>query len=626
MEQEKLLATYSLLAYIRENSGEKDNKSILKVFLPILKETLNRMLCRAKKDLKGKDYTEIQQMVEKEFGLKIPIPVINTLMLEIKSQAENGFVLNNDHSFILQKQFYSSVGHDYIQQKRRIENLEHNYSLFCEGLGVTPDFKELVQFIQDQKNRIFENKNSSINNQEYHVSKYVYSKLKMRDQYFDIICDIYLGGVIASYLQFQIKERISCAELLVDTNFYISLINLNTEEAYESCKQLYELTIPLGYRYTILESTIEQIKILLSARAKKIERKGLLASLDIADVLSACERRGLTKTDLERYKDGLLDDLSKKGVSIVYNSSIRTLIESTERSSDLSKLTKIRGSKESAFNDLLAQEYVAFRRKGTTITEFNDVNCWFLNNSFSVNWKEKDIPVWQRKSITASDLLVLLWLANPSLAVGQEKKMLAITSLSANVVNFRSSRYPSDKVVGNLQDKIAKLQKLGDVSEKAVAKLCIRMAEGAISQEEAEKLLLLSTTDLKKHIDAYLKMDEAYIAKSEELENKKRDNSLMEAQLQDAKLEAQLFKMRTWGIVYLIVVIAIYFIGKWLLSSKLDAIISFILNAIYWIVTTVLVNWFNHLYFVDGLKSFFDKEKVKKKMKTQLDSEDQLGV
>lgn len=344
----------------------------------------------------------------------------------------------------------------------------------------------------------------------------------------------------------------------------------------------------------------------------------MLASLDIADVLSACERRGLTKTDLERYKDGLLDDLSKKGVSIVYNSSIRTLIESTERSSDLSKLTKIRGSKESAFNDLLAQEYVAFRRKGTSITEFNDVNCWFLNNSFSVNWKEIDIPVWKRKSITASDLLVLLWLANPSLAVGQEKKMLAITSLSANVVNFRSSRYPSGKVVSNLQDKIAKLQKLGDVSEKAVAKLCIRMAEGAISQEEAEKLLLLSTTDLKKHIDDYLKMDEAYIAKSEELENKKRDNSLMEAQLQDAKLEAQLFKMRTWGIVYLIVVIAIYFIGNWLLSSKLDAIISVILNAIYWIVTTVLVNWFNHLYFVDGLKSFFLKEKIKEKIKIKM--------
>lgn len=621
MEQEKLLATYSLLAYIRENSGGKDNTSILKVFLPILKETLNRMLLRTKAELKGKDYTEIQQMVEKEFGLKIPIPVINILMLEINSQAEKGFVLNNDHSFILQKQFNSSVGHDYIQQRKRIEDLEHNYSLFCEGLGANPDFKELVQFIQDQKNRIFENKNSSINNQEYHVSKYVYSKLKKRDEYFDIICDIYLGGVIASYLQFQIKERISSAELLIDTNFYISLINLNTEEAYESCKQLYELTIPLGYRYAILESTIEQIKILLSDRAKKIERKGLLASLDIADVLSACERRGLTKTNLERYKDELLDDLSKKGISIIYNSSIRPLIEHTEHSTDLKKLTKIRGSKESAFNDLLAQEYVSFRRKGTSITEFNDVNCWFLNNSFSVNWKEKDIPVWERISITASDLLVLLWLANPSLSIGPEKKMLAITSLSANVVNFRSSRYPSSIVVSNLQDKIAKLQNQGEVSAKAVAKLCIRMAEGAVSQDEAEKLLLLSTADLKEHIEDYLKMDDAYIAKSEDLEKKERDNCLLQAQLQENKLQAQLFKMRTWGVVYFIAVIVIYFIGNWLLPSKLCTFISACLNAIYWIVTTVLVNWFNHLYFVDGLKSFFFKEKVLEKLKIQSNAE-----
>ena len=125
-------------------------------------------------------------------------------------------------------------------------------------------------------------------------------------------------------------------------------------------------------------------------------------------------------------------------------------------------------------------------------------------------------------------------------------------------------------------------------------------------------------------------MDEAYIAKSEELENKKRDNSLMEAQLQDAKLEAQLFEMRTWGIVYLIVVIAIYFVGNWLLSSNLCTIISVFLSTIYWIVTTIVVNWFNHLYFVDGLRSFFDKEKikekVKKKMKTQIDAEDLLGV
>ena len=561
MNYENLLATYSLLALIRENCKEECNKSILNVFLPILKETLNRMLQKVGFELKGKDYTEIQSKAEEEFGLKIPIPVLETLMSEIARNSSADFVLNKDHSFIIKTPFGSQVGMDYKQQKKRILKLEKNYKLYCEGLGVEGRFDELVAFIQDQKNRIFENKPSDIYAQGYHVSKYVYSKLKKKDEYYNTICDLYLGGVIASYLQFQIKERIVDTELLIDTNFYISLINLNTEEAYESCKQLFDLTIAMGYRYSILETTIEQIKILLSKRVDKINEKGLLASLNVADVLSACDRRNLTKTDLERYKDNLLDDLATKGINIIYNSQIRNLIDKTEKSRDLRTLTKLRGNRDSAFNDLLAQEYVAFRRKDKAIAEFNDVNCWFLNNSFSVNWKEKDVPVWKRISITASDLLVLLWLANPSNMVGKNKDMLALTSLSANVVNYRSKRYPSGKVVGKLQDKIARLQLQGGISNSAVAKLCIRMAEGAIGQTEAEQLLILSSSDLKAHIEEFSKIDDSYVQKSNELERKEEEYEQLLSLSKEKDLQAKLFKMRTWGIIYLISIVVVYIFG-----------------------------------------------------------------
>ena len=80
MNHDSLLATYSLLAYIRESSKEEENKSILRVFLPILKETLNRMFRKVGTVLQGRDYTELMAMVEQEFGLKIPIPVIDSLM------------------------------------------------------------------------------------------------------------------------------------------------------------------------------------------------------------------------------------------------------------------------------------------------------------------------------------------------------------------------------------------------------------------------------------------------------------------------------------------------------------------------------------------------------------------
>ena len=98
MDHDSLLATYSLLAYLRENSGEAENKSILSVFLPILKETLNRMFCKKGGVLQGKDYTELKEMVEQEFGLKMPISVIDSLMLEINRTVKSAFILNNDQS------------------------------------------------------------------------------------------------------------------------------------------------------------------------------------------------------------------------------------------------------------------------------------------------------------------------------------------------------------------------------------------------------------------------------------------------------------------------------------------------------------------------------------------------
>ena len=617
MNYENLLATYSLLALIRENSKEECDKSILNVFLPILKETLNRMLQKVGFELKGKDYTEIQSKAEEEFGLKIPISVLETLMSEIARNSSAHFVLNKDHSFIIKTPFGSQVGMDYKQQKKRIRKLEKNYKLYCEGLGVEGRFEELVAFIQDQKNRIFENKPSDIYGQGYYVSKYVYSKLKKKDENYNTICDLYLGGVIASYLQFQIKERIVDTELLIDTNFYISLINLNTEEAYESCKQLFDLTIAMGYRYSILETTIEQIKILLSKRVDKINEKGLLASLNVADVLSACDRRNLTKTDLERYKDNLLDDLATKGINIIYNSQIRNLIDKTEKSRDLRTLTKLRGNRDSAFNDLLAQEYVAFRRKDKAIAEFNDVNCWFLNNSFSVNWKEKDVPVWKRISITASDLLVLLWLANPSNMVGKNKDMLALTSLSANVVNYRSKRYPSGKVVGKLQDKIARLQLQGGISNSAIAKLCIRMAEGAIGQTEAEQLLILSSSDLKAHIEEFSKMDDSYVQKSNELERKEEEYEQLLSLSKEKELQARLFKMRTWGVLYFISIVVVYSLGIKYIPKLTNNFVGIVAQFVYWLLTTIIVNWFNHMYFVDGIRSFFVKDKVIEKLKNE---------
>lgn len=615
MVNENLLATYSLLSFIRDKYENDCNESLTQLFVPLIKETLNRMLRKKGSAIMGKDYSEIFDSIKEYFQIEIPIPVISTLMSQVCEHSGGSFILNSDHSFVIGSECVSTITEDYQNQKKLINKLANNYKVYCKGRNVSYNFEELVTFIQDQKNRIFDNQSTAIYNQSYHVSKYVYDRIKKKDFYFDIICSIYLGGIISSYFKFEIRDRIIDTELLVDTNFYISLIDLNTEESYSACKQLYDLTIAMGFRYSILETTIEQIRILLSSKVKQFKSKDLFATLDVADILSACSRRGLDRSFLEACKDNLRNDLLEKGISIVYNQNIRALYEKTSKSKDLRTLTNIRGNRESAFNDLLAQEYVAYKRKDKIITEFNDVNCWFLNNSYSVNRKEKNLPVWQRISITASDLLVLLWFANPSLSIRNTKSMLAMTSLSANVIKYRSEHYPSHKVISKIQDRIARLQIENNISEASIAKLCIRMSEGEIDKNEADRLLTLSSPALLEYIERTARNEDIYLettAKNEELTS---ENSSLKVQLEDKYIENKLMKMRVWGVVYVFVIIVIYLLGIKYVNSNPSTWYGYLVHIGYWLLTTVVVNWYNHMYFVNGLISFVKRDFIIKKIK-----------
>ncbi|QYS91148.1 hypothetical protein JJC04_15440 [Flavobacterium covae] len=56
-------------------------------------------------------------------------------------------------------------------------------------------------------------------------------------------------------------------ELLFDTNFLISLIDLNTPESTHSCRKLIEVGNNLGFKFTVLNETIEETKSLLQKKS-----------------------------------------------------------------------------------------------------------------------------------------------------------------------------------------------------------------------------------------------------------------------------------------------------------------------------------------------------------------------
>ncbi|KAA6319668.1 hypothetical protein EZS27_030466, partial [termite gut metagenome] len=92
------------------------------------------------------------------------------------------------------------------------------------------DFEGLLKFIFALEIDLFTANNSNVLSTDYSIPKYV--KLKFSEKkIFKIISDIYLGNILTSYLTLNINTSVTNAELLIDTNFFISLIDLNTEEA-----------------------------------------------------------------------------------------------------------------------------------------------------------------------------------------------------------------------------------------------------------------------------------------------------------------------------------------------------------------------------------------------------------
>ena len=167
MVSENLLATYSLLSFIQDSQKVNKGKSILQLFIPIVQETLNWMLSQKATNgvIMGKSTLEIRDAIKARFELEIPPVALNSILSLIDTD-KNRFVINSDKSFIIKAGYATKVNEQYSKEKERISLLKKNYKIYCDRENVDFDFQELVIFIQDQKNRIFEGNPTQITDQK----------------------------------------------------------------------------------------------------------------------------------------------------------------------------------------------------------------------------------------------------------------------------------------------------------------------------------------------------------------------------------------------------------------------------------------------------------------------------
>ena len=144
---------------------------------------------------------------------------------------------------------------------------------------------------------------------------------------------------------------------------------------------------------------------------------------------------------------------------------------------------------ESALNDTVAKLYVENKR-GQNVREFVDAKCWFLHNSFSPYDYSYGRKIHERYLISANELLVLLWLSSP--AQGKQIKINDVTrgGLASYITKYRRSKMPTRDTLKVIKKRVDDAMSYGLITERDTFNLCIRMAEGHLTQEQVDESLI----------------------------------------------------------------------------------------------------------------------------------------
>lgn len=483
------ILTYSFLSHIRNKSTLIDGP--IDIFVPLIKRVLSKL--NAKGLFKGSNVQEIRNLAQTSYEIDFPIPVLVRILQKIAKEINDSnstkFYLYGDGSYELRD--YTFIDYEEIINNLSLEivELKSFFDKFAKQYKDVdkPEFDDIISFINISKYSIakYLGENKLENNTESGFAYQFISLIKNIPPLYELVKRIYLGSIISSFVEYKVESLSTNLELLLDTNFIVGLLDLNTRESTDTCLKLVEIAKKQGIVLTVLLDTIEETEALIRAKATHLNKSFLVSKSNPEDIYNASERRKLDRSDLERIADNLKSFLSSHKVSIVYEPSKYRNI--AKYSKEFEFLKTIRNSERSALHDATAICYVKEKRK-RPIVNFEEVNCWFLNNATN---KERYQPkgedntkLYQPETIKVDDLLNILWLSNPGLNMDITSGDLANIGLNSLMSLALNRNLPSSKVISELENNIGKYSKQ-EISDEDIILLSKRISQNQIKNIDA---------------------------------------------------------------------------------------------------------------------------------------------
>ena len=502
---QKRAIAYSLLAHIKTTGTFAGGP--LDIFIPLVKNILHELFSNGTPK-RGENIQELCDGIFEKYNLDIPIPVMRNILLRVqedvnKTNGREDIKVFGDNAFWIESFVFEDYREDIQRSINDVASVERTFREFCKiyKIEAENDSNAIFRFIEQNRADISYYLCHTDKEAEKHntLAAQFVDTFRNTPQIFDKLKDMYLGSMLASYLTFQPQTAKLNVELVLDTNFIVSLLDLNTIESTKNCNTLVEVGKRLGYSFTVLHDTVIETQNLLAFKSSNLDKAIIAKNINREDIYNACDRRNLSSVDLDRIADHLEETIMEYGIHIIphteqWHGKVRY-------SKEYSVLRGLRNSDKAAFHDALAIIYVREKRGNKQIKDFEKVNCWFVNNAINhdcdneVNDLEsiisaKDI---QPEIIKVDELLNILWLSNPNIGVaGNDVVDMGITAMVSSALN---SALPKTRIIRELDENIQKYRKDYSITDTDVMRLSTRIANRQI--KDVQSLNILADNDAK---------------------------------------------------------------------------------------------------------------------------------
>ena len=484
MDSRRIVA-YSLLAHI--NNGSRTIPDLGEIFVPLIKHVLNNMVLGGVS--KGQSL-DIQERIKQEFGLDMPFPLIARFLKRIANEASiketQDIQLFGDSAFIIHKFTFVDTQQMVQEQSADIAVLEEAYQAFVLARGSSL-MREPSLFEFLDQNRV--SLSSFFASNSFHPSGALFSlqadfvnEIKSRPTLFGTLRRVYLGSIISCYLEGDFgPPSPDSTELLLDTSFVVRLLDLSSIEAHHTCKTVLELCRRSGFSVSVMDITVEETKSLIERTADRLSTSffGHLAFPE--DIMNACRRRELKKTDLQRIANRLEDTLRGDDLNIYIIPHTKDLQEAAKRSAEYTVLSRRHNNPGGALHDATALKYVQ-RKRNRAVKKFSQARCWFV----STGSLEPEIARMYGDNlpdmIRPEELVNVMWLSNPI----SDRNTIDEIGLSRLVSATIDQGMPSQRTMRELDENV-RLYAKDELTADDLVYVATAVAERTVNVDELNR-------------------------------------------------------------------------------------------------------------------------------------------